>query len=277
MPAREGRATLSVLGAELEIDPVAGGRIAALRIDGVDVLVTDGAGPLEWGCYPMVPWAGRLRDGTLTYDGSTYRFPLTMPPHAIHGTTWGEPWEVVELAPDDATLAISLADPWPFGGRVVHRVELEPDGLRATLEVHAGDRPMPAIVGWHPWFRRHAERGEPIEVDVPARGMLERGSDGLPDGLVVDPPPGPWDDAFIDLTRPPAVRWPGFLEIAIGSAADWWVVFTQRAEGVCVEPQTGPPNGLETGAYDLVAPGQPLVTTMTWAWRRLRYEAESRG
>ena len=52
----------------------------------------------------------------------------------------------------------SLAAPWPFGGRAIHRVTLTPGGLRAELEVHAGDRPMPAIVGWHPWFRARAPR-----------------------------------------------------------------------------------------------------------------------
>jgi aldose 1-epimerase len=269
MPAPAGRATLSVLGAELELDPAAGGRIAALRIDGLDVLVTEGDGPLAWGCYPMVPWAGRLRGGRLTFGDGEYELPATMPPHAIHGTTWDAPWKVVEILPDEATLAISLGHPWPFGGRAVHHVELEPDGLRATLEVHAADRPMPAIVGWHPWFRRRIGRGRPAEIDLPARGMLERGPDGLPDGRVVDPPPGPWDDAFVDLARPPVVRWPGALEIAIRSSADWWVVYTEHEAGVCVEPQTGPPNGLETGPFATVAPGHPLVATMTLAWRRL--------
>lgn len=269
MPERKGRMTLSVLGAEAQLDPAAGGRIASLRIDGLEVLVTGGGGPLEWGAYPMVPWAGRLREGRLTFEGTTYQFPLTMPPHAIHGTTWDTRWDVVEIEPDDATLSTTLGLPWPFGGRAVHRVELEPDGLRATLEVHAAERPMPAIVGWHPWFRRRLSRGGAVEIDLHAGGMLERGADGLPTGRVVPPPPGPWDDTFIDLAAPPTVRWPGALEVTIRSGAESWVVYTERAEGVCIEPQTGPPNGLETGTFALVAPGRPLVATMTLAWRRL--------
>jgi galactose mutarotase-like enzyme len=50
------------------------------------------------------------------------------------------------------------------------------------------------------------------------------------------------------------------------SDAPWVVVLTARPEGVCVEPQTGPPNGLNNGSYTLVEPGAPLVTTMTLAW-----------
>ncbi|HYM84012.1 MAG TPA: aldose 1-epimerase [Candidatus Dormibacteraeota bacterium] len=269
MPVPGGRVTLSVLGAEVELEPSAGGRIAALRVDGLELLVTEGSSALDWGCYPMVPWAGRLRAGRLTYDGAIHEFPLTMPPHAIHGTTWDVPWDVVEIEPDEVTLAIPLGLPWPFGGRVIHRVELEPDGLRATLEVHAGERPMPAIVGWHPWFRRRIWDDGDVEIDLPASGMLARGADGLPDGRVVEPPPGPWDDTFVGLVSPPVVRWPGALEIAVRSSTEFWVVYDERETGVCVEPQTGPPNGLETGPFATVAPGEPLVATMTLAWRRL--------
>jgi galactose mutarotase-like enzyme len=82
-------------------------------------------------------------------------------------------------------------------------------------------------------------------------------------------PPGPWDDCFVDVTSPPVVRWPGALEITIESDATYWVVYTENADGVCVEPQTGPPNGLNTGDYTLVEPGRPLVASMTLRWRRL--------
>ena len=39
-------------------------------------------------------------------------------------------------------------------------------------------------------------------------------------------------------------------------------------EAVCVEPQTGPPNGLNT-APRLVTPLDPLEASTTWSWRRL--------
>lgn len=269
--------TLRAGAAEAVLAPAAGGRIAALRVDGLDLLVTEGWGPLAWGCYPMAPWAGRIRDGVLRWRGEDHRFPAhLLPPHAIHGTLLETAWEVVEAGPDAGTLAASLLVPWPYGGRVVHRVRLEPDALSATLEVHAGDRPMPAIVGWHPWFPRVLRGsdglpvGAPIEVDLPAGGMLLRGPDGIPTGEVVRPiPPGPWDDCFVELARSPAVRWPGALEVTVASDAAFWVVFTEREEGVCVEPQTGPPDGLNTDEHAVVEPGRPLLAAMTIAWRRL--------
>ncbi|MDR3545497.1 MAG: hypothetical protein P4L30_07025 [Candidatus Limnocylindrales bacterium] len=277
MEATSARVVLRAGPAEATVDPGAGGRIAALSIGGWDVLVTRGHGPLAWGAYPMVPWAGRLRDGLLHWDGAEHALPTNLlPPHAIHGTLVEAAWET--LAPVGATAATLLRAPlgaaWPFGGHAVHGVTLTADSLTLRLEVHADARPFPAIVGWHPWFRRTldgpagAESG-PVELVLRAGGMLLRGEDGLPTGAVGPVPPGPWDDCFVDVTSPPLVRWPGTLEIAIESDAAYWVVYTENPDGVCVEPQTGPPNGLNTGDCALVEPGRPLIASMTLRWRSL--------
>ena len=271
------RITLTSGAAEAVLDPAAGGRIAALRIDGLAVLMAEGWGPLGWGCYPMVPWAGRLRDGILAWRGEEHRFPAhLLPPHAIHGTLVETAWTVAGASPSEATLTADLVSPWPFGGHAVHRVALSPTALRATLEVHAADRPMPAIVGWHPWFPRvlhdaaGAVVGGAVVVDLDAGGMLRRGPDGLPDGEVLRPiPPEPWDDCFVDVAGMPGVHWPGALEVRIASEGPFWVVYTEREDGVCVEPQTGPPDGLNSGACAVVEPGVPLVAGMTISWRRL--------
>ncbi len=272
-----GRITLRAATAEAVLDPAAGGRVASLRVDGLELLVTEGWGPVAWGCYPMVPWAGRIRNGVLRWRGEQHRLPVDLlPPHAIHGTLLEAAWEVVSTGRDAATLAADLGPPWPFGGRAVHRVRLTRAGLHADLDVQAGDRPMPAVVGWHPWFPRvlrdaaGAAVGGSVVVDLVAGGMLRRGADGLPDGTVVRPiPPEPWDDCFVDVTGAPGVHWPGALEVRIDSDARFWVVYTEREEGVCVEPQTGPPNGLNTGEHAVVEPGSPLLASMTMRWHRL--------
>jgi aldose 1-epimerase len=272
-----GRITLRADAATAVLDPAAGGRIASLRVEGLELLVTEGWGPVAWGCYAMVPWAGRIRDGVLRWRGEEHRLPADLiPPHAIHGTLLETAWEVVATGPGAATLAADLGPPWPFGGRAVHRLRLTPAGLHAELEIQAGDRPMPAVVGWHPWFRRvlrdaaGSAVGGPVIVDLVAGGMLRRGPDGLPDGTVVRPiPPEPWDDCFVEAAGAPGVHWPGALEVRIDSDARFWVVYTEREEGVCVEPQTGPPNGLNTGEHAVVEPGSPLVTSMAMRWHRL--------
>jgi galactose mutarotase-like enzyme len=141
------------------------------------------------------------------------------------------------------------------------------DRLHQVIEVHAEVEPMPVAVGWHPWFRRHLGMGGAVEIDLAAGAMAEREGEGIPSGRWLrPPPPGPWDDCFTELARPPVVRWPGALELEIESTCEHVVVFDQLDRGVCVEPQTDPPDVLN-GAPRVVEPGAPLVATTTWRWR----------
>ncbi|MCU0504451.1 MAG: aldose 1-epimerase [Chloroflexi bacterium] len=271
----QGRPILRAGDLEAVVVPECGGRIGSLRIAGLEVLVTEGWGPLAWGAYPMVPWAGRLDRGVLRWRDEEHRFPTDVtPPHAIHGTLMDGPWKVMGASGSSIELRADLAAPWPFGGVATHRLRVAPDRLEAVLEVRATDRPFPAIVGWHPWFARRLRdgagdiHGGSAAVDVPAAAMLHRGADGLPDGTVVRPiPPGPWDDCFTELSGGPSVTWPGALRIDVESDARYVVVYTEQESGVCVEPQTGPPNGLNAVEHALVEPGRPLVATMTLRWR----------
>lgn len=63
------------------------------------------------------------------------------------------------------------------------------------------------------------------------------------------------------------LTWPGRLELTVRSRSEWVVVYDEQDEAVCVEPQSGPPNGLNT-APRLVTPIDPLEMTTTWSWTR---------
>jgi aldose 1-epimerase len=259
-------------GDTLTIDPAIGGRFASLVVGGHEILVTEGAGPIWWGCYPMAPFAGRIRDGRFKFAGRVHQLERNLPPHAIHGTVFDRPWRVVARGPDRVTLAVDLGPGWPFEGRVTHAVSVQPGGLDATLTLEA-DEPMPAWAGWHPWFRRRLG-GVPLELDVDAASMYVRGADGLPTGARSSPSPRPWDDAFTGLRAAPRLRWPGVLELEVTSTADVWVVFDERADGVCVEPQTAPPDAIsiaqvEGSAPPTAAPGRALSASMAWRWATL--------
>ena len=255
---------LSAPGVEVAVDLGAGGRIASFVVDGRELLKTSRDGPRDWGSYPMAPYAGRIRDAEFTFGGSVVRLPATMPPHAIHGTVLDRPWQVV----DATTIAIDLGPDWPFAGTVVQHFELTADSLTCHMELHA-DEPMPASIGWHPWFIRRipGTTGE-LELDVDAGSMYLRDAAGIATGELVPPPPGPWDDCFTDLRRPPVLRWPGFLELTIESDCPDWVIFTSPDDALCVEPQTAPPDALNTDPT-VVQPGRPLTAEMTWRWRSI--------
>jgi aldose 1-epimerase len=274
MAGKPRRLTLAADGVEAVIDLDTGGRVASFVVDGRELLVTEGLGPIAWGSFPMVPYAGRVRNGWFEFAGRRWDLPTKLPPHAIHGTVMDRPWTVV----DDRTIATDLGPEWPFAGRAVQRFELEAGGFASRLELHA-DEPMPASIGWHPWFRRRppsvtestqagAEPGA-LELELDAGAMFRRDADGIATRDLVSPPPaGPWDDCFTDLRRSPLLRWPGYLELTIESDCPTWVVYTVPTDALCVEPQTAPPDALNTGAT-IVEPGRPLIAEMVWTWRSL--------
>lgn len=266
------RVVLSGEGATLTVDPSAGGRIASLVVQGHEILVTDGEGPLWWGCYPMAPFAGRIRDGRFRFRGRSYQLALTMPPNAIHGTVLDRAWHVTFRADDRIEIESDLGPDWPFRGRVTQTIVLVPGGLETMLTVEAID-PMPVVLGWHPWFRREID-GVAAALDFEAHWMYARDAAGLPNGATVPPTPRPWDDAFTDVVIPPRLTWPGVLRLDIRSTAASWVVFDERPDAICVEPQTGPPDAFNLAATvgvdpPMAAPDRPATVAMAWRWEPL--------
>lgn len=266
--ARHDPLTFTAGDARLTVSPAEGGRMTSLVVAGQELLVTEGAGPMRWGCYPMVPFAGRIRHGRFAFGGRDYQLPLNLPPHAIHGTAFVRPWSVV--APD--TIAIDLGPDWPFAGRVHQRFAVHASGLTVELSLEA-DEPMPGAVGWHPWFRRTltGTADDPLPPTAPvalsfrAAKMYVRDVDGLPTGAFREPTARPWDDCFTGVDAPPRLTWPGVLALEVRSSCDRWVVYDEPVEGICVEPQTAPPD-FPTIDPRTVIPGEPLRATMTWRW-----------
>ena len=200
---------LSAAGVEAVVDLASGGRLASLEIAGHELLRTAGDGVLAWGSFPMAPYAGRVRDATVTFGGRRRRLPIRLPPDALHGTVLDRRWRQI----DERTIETELGPDWPFAGSVVQRFEIAADHLTFRLELHA-EVPMPASMGWHPWFLRRLPGvdGE-LELELDARSMYRRDAAGIATPtLVSPPPPGPWDDCFTDLrraARPALARLPG--------------------------------------------------------------------
>ncbi|MFD8718094.1 aldose 1-epimerase [Streptomyces sp. NPDC059629] len=256
--------TLTAGDVTLHLHPGNGGRIAGLEVGSLELLRQGD----RFGCFPMVPWCGRIRDGRFRDGATVVQMPLNSPPHAIHGTARDGAWRTARVSASEAVITCELGDPWPHPGRVTHAVQLAEDSLTLTMSVEAYDNSFPAQIGWHPWFNRNLG-GQDVQVAFDPAWQEERGDDHLPTGNRIDPKPGPWDDCFgmpdgVDVT----LTWPEQLELKVTSREQWVVVYDEQTEAVCVEPQTGPPNGLNT-LPRLVTPIEPLEATTTWTWRRL--------
>jgi aldose 1-epimerase len=239
------------------VDAVNGGRLAALEVAGRQLLITHEPdhGPMQWGSFPMVPWAGRIRHGRFTFGGRMHDLPLDMPPHAIHGTAYRRPWHVEAVADDAMSMDCDLA--WEFGGRAWQRITVGDTSVECVLGVLAGDRAMPAEVGWHPWFTK------PLALSFRPEAMYARDGEGIPTGELVPPPPGPWDDCFVN-TDAVELHYAD-LTVTVASDCDHWVVYDEPPHATCVEPQSGPPDAFNLHQR-VLEPGEQLVRTMTISW-----------
>lgn len=246
--------------ASIDVD-LQGGRLASLRIGGLDILVPETERPTRWGSFPMIPWCGRMPHGHLDFDGVGYDFPITSPPHANHGRTHLQAWTQI----DDATIGTALVDPWPFGGTATQRFDLADNSLTVTAEVRATEHVMPAMIGWHPWFRRQLGRGGDAQLSFDATSIYAVDDEDTPTGELIDVPPGPWDACFVGLTSDPVVEWPGALRLTLSSTFDHWVIFTEPEHALCVEPQSGPPNQFNLDPR-VLQPGESLTGSMMLSW-----------
>lgn len=264
--SEDGPVTLRAGTAEARIDPRDGARLTSLRVAGHELLHTDPIRGSPGGSFVMAPWAGRIRDGDARWRGDRRSLPRDPEDgHALHGLVRRRVWRRIGETSWSVTVA---GDEWFGPLEIRQHVQLRADALRLTLEVHAlePDAPAPATVGWHPWFRRHVA-GSAVEVRLPGSGsLLERDADGIATDRRIPIPPGPWDDAFIGLDGPVSLVWPGLLELDVTSDAPVVVVFTERPDVVCVEPQSGPPDEVNDDP-DPITSDHPLELTTTWSWR----------
>jgi len=266
------------------VDPDHGGRLASLRIGARDVIVRapePGAGSISWGAFLMAPWPGRLANGRLRWRGRTIQLPRTHGRHAIHGLIHDVPWTVDRQTTSEAQLSVELGPlGWPFGGRVWQRLRLEPGLLTLEATVEA-DRPAPAALGWHPWFRRgDADPGLRLDADavLETRAMIPTGR-VVPVRGRTDLRSGPalgrrrLDHAYVGARSPAVITWPD-LELTLEfPSLETVVVYTPHGS-FCVEPQTAWPNALGfaraternmAGARDLAA-GERLEETLRMRW-----------
>lgn len=261
----------------VRIDLDRGGRLASLGVEDLELLVgaeavdSDPRSSFLWGCYPMAPYAGRVRNGRFEWNGLQYQLELGMPPHAIHGSVFDRSWEVSASSGTEAVLETSLGENWPFEGSALQRIALEPGGLRLHLEVHSDSEVFPASLGWHPWFQRQLARGAGAELEFSAASMYTRDAEGIPDGTLAPPSQRPWDDCFTDLEANPRIRWPAALELELSSSVRHWVVYDETAHAICVEPLTAPPDvfNIRTEPFTPVSPGAPLAAEFNLVWRSL--------
>lgn len=256
-----------------------GGAVAVLTKAGEDVLRPTPKGAsdiLEFACFPLIPYANRIAQGRFVFDGRDIRLPVLprFAPHALHGEGWLAVWTVSEQGSD--RLVLSLGDSgWPWRYEARQTFSLSADGLRIELTlINRDTTPMPAGIGLHPYFPRHAE----TRLDAPTTGVWT-GADIVPDhiapsGEVFDWTDRPVADApFVDHCFE---GWTGEARLSdaagtttVRASVDRLHVYVPTDETyVCIEPVTHRPDVFNQASpgeqgFAVLQPGETLSVWMS--------------
>jgi aldose 1-epimerase len=269
--------TLTLRGGALgaTLAPAVGGGIARfwseargapldlLRPTTPDTLARGDPGGL--GSFPLVPWSNRIRAGRFVFGGRAIALTPNLRGHAIHGLGHRAPWTVTDATEADAVLEHRHpGGEWPWAYRATQRITLAPTGLRLEMDVtNESDSPMPAGLGWHPYFPRTAATALHARVT----GLWLTDAEILPTVCVTPPPDRDpsrglavdrvaLDNVFIGWDGDAVITWPergARLRLAASSALSALVVYTPPGRTFfCAEPVSH-----ITEAFNLAAAGHP--------------------
>ena len=278
--------TLRAGDAAVELAPEAGGSVTRYWIERGPVtrewLRPTPAAALRAGhpylaaAFPLVPYSNRIRAGRFSFRGRSVVEPLNRPPerHAIHGHGWQARWQPTEVTAATARLEYRHpAGAWPWAYHATQRFILTPSELTVELGLsNQSTAPMPAGLGWHPYFPRTPR----VTITADVRAMWLTDEERMPTERVA-PPAAPFgrgrDNCFVGWSRRVTIDWPELgarLLMRAEPPLDYLVVFTPaRRPFFCVEPVshvTDAFNLAEAGRSDsgilVLEPGETLRTAV---------------
>ena len=235
----------------------------------------------------LMPWPGRIEDGSYRFGGHEYQLAITEPPTstAIHGLVLWVPWQPVEHTESAVTLhwALTAQQGYPFLLDLQVRYEVSTEGLTVTfVAANVGSDSAPYACGPHPYLRAGDGPIGDWQLHVPAGTVMEMSDRNLP--VAPHPVSGPYDfrspralgdtvldNTYTDLARgddgvfraqliadgPDGPGGPGGrqgVEVWSDEGFGWLQVYTSDTQpepyyrrSVAIEPLTCPPNAFRSG------------------------------
>jgi aldose 1-epimerase len=280
---------LEAQGYRLELAPDRGGSVLRLDWRGEPLMRPNcGSTIFDVASFPLVPFSNRIARGRFNTGARKGRiapnFPGSDHPHPLHGFGWLNTWDVVEQSADGAVLEHGYPGgewPWPYRAR--QSFQLGAEGFTTALSVtNLGDAPMPAGLGFHPYFPRDAQtlyRGR-------HRGEWYNTPDCLPSSLDEHEEAIDWwqgrpvdaravDTAYTGREGALEIDWPSRglgVTIVPSDGLNTTVVFSPTgADFFCVEPVSHATDAINRAPETLtwLEPGETAEVGMTISARLL--------
>lgn len=243
----------------------------------------------ETACFAMVPFASLVHRGHFRFAGQSVQLSPNMPgtDTVLHGVGWQRPWQITEAGPTSAELTHRQeGDCFAFRYQATLAFKLDDAELALTIGVrNTGSVPMPAGIGFHPFFSRSEE--VLLQFRASARWLRDdhgrvigRRPCGEDDSFDDPRPVGPGarNDVYDGWSGRARIAWPSAgIEAELSAAAplSQLLIFAPPERPVlCIEPISNLPdafNLLDAGAAHsgvrVLAPGEALSGTMRIAVR----------
>lgn len=264
-----------------DVLPEVGGSIVRLDWRGQPVFrrsPVEPNGPLQTGCFPLVPYANRIDHGRFAWNARVVVLDPTpgFAPHALHGIGWRRAWTVTEANSASVTLSLVMpAGDWPWAWRAEQIVTLDETGLRIVLSLtNADETPMPGGAGLHPYFA--TQTGDCVRLAAPSVWVAPQ---LIPERLEAASVVRDWSDGVQRADAPFVDHayedWHGVAEligvdrtVTMTSAASRLHVYAPPGEDfICLEPVTDRPDALnappgEASGIRVLAPGETMRLSM---------------
>ena len=247
----------------LIIDSNSGGKATQWFVRDLQILGEKGEHPLLGGWYLMAPWAGRIKDNKIIYKSKQYPQEINFETFAIHGTVAFTAGKVLNQSETSVEILHETNDSWPVKMKILQKWMITKNYVSSSAKISCDKGEFPAELGWHPWFKRHLNRGQRAiyAIEATSQYVKDKNSFTLNETKPIAIPP--FDDAFHVPTGKGFIEWPNALRIDFTSNVDTFVIYDELEDLFCVEPQTGPPDAINHPKH-LVSPQNPLEASVKW-------------
>uniref|UniRef100_UPI002AFE22DE aldose epimerase family protein n=1 Tax=Devosia sp. TaxID=1871048 RepID=UPI002AFE22DE len=220
----------------------------------------------------------RIENAQLRFGGATHALTPhpDAAPHSLHGPAQRRPWHVRAQDGASAVLALDYAADadWPWAFQARQHFTLEENGLGLVLTLrNAGSVPMPAGLGWHPYFPAGS-------VAHDARFHWPMRPDYLPTGERQAGPGPAAATLYLEHWSQALVKRDGWETVLTASPEFTHLVVHEAGPYQCLEAATHLANGFNLAAdgtaqtgMRVLAPGEMLEGRVDIRLRRLGSEA----
>jgi len=216
------------------------------------------ANPYLWG-FPLLFPANRTKNGTFPFRGTLYSLPVNEIPqnNHLHGVLVDAPFEVLYATESELSARYqNRGERYPFSFDITITDSLSEDGFLRTVQILALED-LPYTLAFHATFT------EPKHFRVPLGAQYLRDENNIPTGKTISPLPlekivsGFYRSAGQEATLDE-------FTFAVSPNFDHWILYNGNGEEgfLCLEPQCGEVNGLNTDGHALLLSGNTETFTL---------------